>query len=132
LLAKGQPLQVKWTPKAIEAFEFFKTKLSQYPVLRLPDLNKEMQLAVDSSSTGLGAVLMQSHEGQLCPVLYLSRKLKPAETRYSAVERECLAVVWAVKSLHPYLYGREFVLLSDHQPLSYLNSAKFSNSRVMY
>jgi hypothetical protein len=131
LLTKGQPQKIKWSPKALEAFDFFKEKLSLYPVLRLPDFNKEMTLAVDSSGTGLGAVLMQSHEGQLCPVLYLSRKLKPAETRYSAIERECLAVVWAIKALHPYLYGREFVLFSDHQPLSYLNSAKFNNGRVM-
>ena len=90
-----------------------------------------MSVAVDSSDVGLGAVLLQSHEGQLCPVMYLSRKLKPAETRYSAIERECLAVVWAVKTLHSYLYGREFVILSDHQPLAYLNSSKYSNNRVM-
>ena len=63
--------------------------------------------------------------------MYLSRKLKPAETRYSTIERECLAVVWAVKTLHAYLYGREFVLMSDHQPLAYLNSSKYSNNRVM-
>ena len=61
----------------------------------------------------------------------MSKKLKPAETRYSTIERECLAVIWAVKTLRPYLYGREFVLLSDHQPLSYLDSAKYSNNRVM-
>ena len=131
MLAKGKPNQLRWTTEAVDSFEYFKRKLAEYPVLRLFDTSKEVTVAVDSSNVGLGAVVLQSHEGQLCPVMYLSRKLRPAETRYSTIERECLAVVWAIKTLHCYLYGREFVLLSDHQPLSYLHSSRYSNSRIM-
>ena len=131
MLGKGQPSKLKWSYAAEKSFQFFRQALSKPPVLQLPDMDKDMVLAVDSSGTGIGGVLMQEHEGMLRPVMYISRKLKPAETRYSAIERECLALVWAVKTLHPFLYGKDFVLLSDHQPLMYLNSSKMNNSRVM-
>lgn len=131
MLSKGKPVKIRWSQSAIAAFEYFKSKLAEYPILRLFDSGKEIYLAVDSSDRGIGAVLQQVHEGQLCPVLYLSRKLSQAERRYSAIERECLALVWAIRTLHPYVYGREFVVMSDHQPLAFLNSAKYNNSRVM-
>ena len=131
LLTKGKPVKIRWTASATKAFAYFKQKLAEHPILRLFDYRKEIHLAVDSLDRGIGAVLQQFHEGQLCPVLYLSGKLSSAERKYSAVERECLAMVWAIKRLHSYVYGREFVVMSDHQPLAFLNSAKYSNSRVM-
>ena len=54
-----------------------------------------------------------------------------AERRYSTIERECLAVIWAIRKFHPYLYGREFWVQTDHQPLQYLNRAKYINDRIM-
>ena len=131
MLGKGYPNKLKWNDDAENSFQTFKTILSSPPVLHLPKLEKTMILAVDSSGTGIGGVLMQEHEGHYAPLMYISRKLKPAETRYSAIERECLALVWAIKTLHSFLYGKEFILMSDHQPLKYLNSAKMNNSRVM-
>ena len=65
------------------------------------------------------------------PVAYFSKKLLPREQNYSVIERECLAVVWAVDKCKMYLYGKEFVLQTDHQSLAYLDKAKFSNQRVM-
>ena len=50
---------------------------------------------------------------------------------YSTIERECLAIIWALKEFEIYLYGGEFILQTDHQPLVYLNRAKFVNGRVM-
>ena len=65
------------------------------------------------------------------PVMYISRKLNAAETRYSTIERECLALFWATKRLHVYLYGTEFILEIDHQPLAFVNRANINNDRVM-
>ena len=65
------------------------------------------------------------------PVMYISRKLTAAETRYSTTERECLALFWATKRLHVYLYGTEFILEIDHQPLAFVNRANINNDRVM-
>ncbi|KAL1276731.1 hypothetical protein QQF64_036354 [Cirrhinus molitorella] len=55
-------------------------------------------LQTDASDTGLGAVLSQVLEGEEHPVIYISRKLTPAKHRYATVEREALAVKWAVWS----------------------------------
>ncbi|KAI2644530.1 Retrovirus-related Pol polyprotein from transposon 17.6 [Labeo rohita] len=84
----------------------------------------------DASNTGLGAVLFQVRDGEEHPVIYISWKLTPAETRYAAVEREALAIKWAVLELWYYLLGRRFTLMTDHAPLQWLASAKDTNARV--
>ena len=82
-------------------------------------------LRTDASDYGIGAVLIQEHEGKLFPICYASRKLSDAERNYSTIEKECLA------RFHMYLYGVRFVLQTDHEPLKYMNSAKFTNNRLM-
>lgn len=61
---------------------------------------------------------------------YASRKLLDRERAYSTIEKECLAIVWSIKK-YVYLYGTEFTLQTDHEPLIYLNRAKFTNDRIM-
>ncbi|XP_064120173.1 uncharacterized protein LOC135224778 [Macrobrachium nipponense] len=80
---------------------------------------------------GLGAVLLQEHDNEKWPVFYASRKLSEVEQRYAVIERECLAVVWATKKFYPYLYGKQFILETDHRPLTYLDTAKPLNGRLM-
>ena len=65
-------------------------------------------------------------DGQECPVAYASRTLTPAEKNYK-LEKEALGVVFAVKKFHNYLFGRHFIIESDHRPLSYL----FNSSKVI-
>ena len=65
------------------------------------------------------------------PIRYLSRKLKPRTTKYALVEPECLAIVWAIGKLGQYLYGKEFILETDHKALTWMNQAKMTNSRVL-
>ncbi|XP_056277635.1 uncharacterized protein LOC130198493 [Pseudoliparis swirei] len=84
----------------------------------------------DASNRGLGAVLSQQVEGFDRPVLYISRKLSERERRYSTVEKECLAIRWAVDSLRYYLLGRSFTLWSDHAPLQWLHRMKDTNARI--
>ena len=79
----------------------------------------------------LFARLMQKHDEKLFPVCYASKKLSSAEKNYSTIENECLAVVWGIKRFHLYLYGFPFVLQTDHEPLKYMNSAKFANGCLM-
>lgn len=61
---------------------------------------------------------------------YASRKLKDSESVYATVEKEFLAIVWAIQQLQKYLYGQEFVLETEHSPLVYLVS-KVTNPRLM-
>ncbi|KAK3767536.1 hypothetical protein RRG08_003968 [Elysia crispata] len=94
-------------------------------------MNKTCILRTDASNDGIGAVLMQEHDGKPYPVSYGSKKLTAAERNYSTVEKECLAIVWGVKKFELYQQGVPFVLQTDHHPLNYLNSAKFVNTCVM-
>ena len=130
LTKKKSPNVIKWGETQEKAFSILKRLLVAEPILRLPDMTKPFLLRTDASDAGIGAVLLQQHEGKLFPVAYASKKLLPRERNYSIMEKECLAVVWAVKRFNVYLYGAPFVLQADHQPLAYLNRAKFTNGRI--
>ncbi|XP_061754204.1 NHERF family PDZ scaffold protein 4b isoform X2 [Nerophis ophidion] len=91
---------------------------------------QEFYTQADASGQGLGAVLSQRVEGVDRPVLYISRKLSDREERYSTVERECLAIQWAVGAIRYYLLGRAFSLCSDHKPLQLLHHMKDANARI--
>jgi hypothetical protein len=131
-LTKGkQPEKVKWSVEAEKAFSDLKEHLCCKPVMCLPDKNKEFILRTDASNQAVGAVLLQDHGDGPQPVAYASRKLKDAEKNYATIEKECLASIWAIKKFEPYLYGKSFVLETDHQPLHYLEKSKTENGRLM-
>lgn len=75
-------------------------------------------------------MLAQEDIGLEQPILYLSRKLQPWETRYSTIEKECLAIKWALDSLRYYLLGREFDLETEHRAFTWIHTMKDQNSRV--
>lgn len=131
LTKKDAPNKVIWTDACEQAFATLKKSLTSSPVLLMPDLSAPWVLRTDASDRGLGAVLLQLKGDMLHPVAYASRKLSDTEGRYSTIEKECLAIVWAVQKFQPFLYGRTFVLETDHQPLNYLQTAKVANSRLM-
>ena len=76
---------------------------------------------------------MLSHifeDGSERPIADASRSLAAAEKNYSQIEKEGLAIVWGVKRFHQYLYGRHFVIFSDHKPLTFLFSESKSVSAM--
>ncbi|CAI5473038.1 unnamed protein product [Closterium sp. Yama58-4] len=89
-------------------------------VLQLPQADKPFSLYTDWSSQGMGAILCQELDGEERVVAYASRSCNPAEAKYSSYHGEGLAAVWAVKHFRVYLQGREFTLITDHQPLQWL------------
>lgn len=131
LTKKGLPNTVNWTTIEERSFNVLKDLLSRAPVLQLPDLKKDFSVQVDASDSGIGAVLLQEHDEILKPVYYASRKLLPRECKYSVTERECLAIVFAIKKFEKYLYGKTFTVQTDHQPLVYIQKAKLESARVM-
>ncbi|XP_059177648.1 uncharacterized protein K02A2.6-like [Physella acuta] len=130
LLLKGKPTRVMWTPECECALRVIQCYLNKEPILKLPNLSKSFSLQTDASNVGIACCLMQTVDGILHPVKFLSRKLLPREQRFSVIERECLAIVWSTQKLSRYLYGKEFKLLCDHKPLAFLQSANYGNSRI--
>ena len=131
LTQKGQPNKVEWSEAQEKAYQTIKSYLTSEPILRLPDPAKTYFLRTDASNNGIGAVLMQLHDEKLFPVCYASKKLSSAERNYSTIEKECLAIVWGIKRFYLYLYGVPFVLQTYHEPLKYMDSAKYTNARLM-
>ncbi|XP_037803935.1 uncharacterized protein LOC119598356 [Penaeus monodon] len=131
LLKKFSPNKLNLTPDLVKRIDELKYLLINAPILTLPDYEKIFYLRTDASDTGLGAVLLQKVDGVLMPIAYASRKLSDSEGRYAVIEREALAIVWAIKKFWCYLYGREFVLQTDQQPLTYIRNMKNSNGRLM-
>mgnify|MGYP003411260331 FL=1 len=95
LLKKGQPIELDALSKdQVQSFNELRTALTNAPILNLPREGGKFTLDVDASEYQLGACLLQEQkDGKLAPCGYYSRTLNPAERNYSAVEKECLAVV---------------------------------------
>ena len=132
-LLKKEPDRIQWTDTSVEAFHALRKVLLQSPVLQLCNPNQPFTLQTDASNTGIGAVLLQPNcqdPRTLSPVAYASRTLKAPEKAYSTIEKEGLAVYWALQKFHVYLYGRPFTLRTDHRPLLFLNSADKLNPRL--
>ena len=131
LTKKGQPEKVNWGEAQEKAYRTLKQVLSSPPVLHLPDFSITFFVRTDASNKGIGAVLLQDHDGTMFPVAFASRKLLPREQNYSTIERECLAIVWTLQKFELYLSGRFFVIQTDHQPLVHINRAKVINKQIM-
>jgi len=129
---KGSPKEIIWTEVQERAFQELKNRISHPHILKLPDVSEPFILQTDASHVGIGAVLLQEDSaGEKRPIAFASHKLQPRETNYSTIECECLAIVWGVTKFQEYLYGKEFLLETDHKPLQYLREAKFQNGRLM-
>ena len=131
LLGGRATRQISWTPVCQKALEEIQKILSKAPVLLLPDFKHQFTVRTDASSFGIGGVLLQEVDNKLHPISFVSRKLLPRETRYSTIERECLAIVWVINKLSRYLWGKHFQLQTDHRPLTYLKSGRFRNARIL-
>ncbi|KAL4007856.1 hypothetical protein ACER0C_001708 [Sarotherodon galilaeus] len=130
LTKASAPNKVKWTEDCDRAFIDLKSAITSDSVLHSPDFTQPFTLQTDASGVGIGAVLLQEVEGVRRPVVFFSRKLQDRESRYSTVEKECLAMKWAVESLRYYLLGRHFTLETDHRALQWLHKMKETNMRV--
>ena len=87
-------------------------------------------LDTDASGDGLGAVLSQMTNGEERVLAYASRALSRSERKYCATRREMLALVWAARHFRPYLYGKKFVLRTDHHSLQWLHKFKEPEGQV--
>ena len=113
-----QGVVFRWGTDQNKAFQQVKAMLLSADLLAHFDPSMEVTLSCDASGVGLGAVLAHRlQDGSERPIAYASRTLNKAEQKYSNIEREALAVTFGVKKFHDYLYGRHFILFTDHKPL---------------
>ena len=102
-----------WESEQENALEAIKRVIMSLLVLAYFDKTKKHTIQCDASKKGLDAVLLQGSK----PIMYVSRALTETEQRYSNIERELLAIVFALKRLNHYTFGRMITVQSDHQPL---------------
>ena len=119
-----------WNDQCEDAFNNLRSALSSDRVLAYPDFDKTFKLETDASNCGLGAVLSQQHEKTWRPIAFWSKHLNQSERNYSTIEREAYAIVLAVEHFRPFLYGKRFLVSTDHQPLKWLISLKNPSPRL--
>ena len=127
---RGQAKIFQWNEEAQRAFENLKKALLTEPILRLPDFDQQFVVYTDASDHGLGAVLAQEFGDGEAVVAYASRQLSGSERNYSTIQKECLAIVWALQYFHHYLFGRTFVIVTDHRPLKWLQTMKPKSAQM--
>ena len=114
----------EWNDKCQKSFDLIKKLLSKEVLLAYPDFNKTFEIHTDASDLQLGAVISQ--EGK--PIAFYSRKLTPAQTRYTTTEQELLAIVETLKEFRNILLGQKIKIYTDHLNLTHKN---FTTNRVM-
>ena len=116
LTRKGQ--QWKWGEEEATSFKKIKRLLCTETVLAHYDPSLPLGLSCDASECGIGAVLFHRFaDGSERPILNISKILSATQRRYSQIQKEALSLVYALKKFHQFLYGRKFIVVTDHKPL---------------
>ena len=122
---------VQWDQENQRAFEKIKNGLTSGPVLKAPEADKPFIVQTDACYLGIAAVLSHLDEdGEKRQVAYARKKLLPRETRYATIEKEGLAIVWALKQFRINLYGIPFVIETDYKPVTGLKRVKDTDQRL--
>ncbi|XGW10312.1 hypothetical protein V3C99_012081 [Haemonchus contortus] len=127
-----------WDQEHERALEKVKSMICSAPVLAQPDLeaarrgDRPFVICTDASTTGLGAVLSQEgKDGHLHPIFFASRSLGKAERNYHITDLEAVAVVFALRRFHMFIYGLPTTVITDHQPLTALFQRSNVSARIL-
>ena len=112
-----------WTPEAENAFEEIRTKIRECPTLFFVDDSAPIFVHTDASDYGIGAYLFQVIDGKERPVAFMSRALTAVECKWSTIEKECYAIVCALKKFEHLIRDTHFTLRTDHKNLTYVNDS---------
>lgn len=120
-LLKKDKKKFLWTPEADKALDQLKESLINPPILANPDFDEEFTIESDASDLAVGAVLTQVQKGEKRVIAYFSKKLNSTRRKYAAVEKECLAVLWAIEAFRHYVEGVHFRVITDARSLVWLS-----------
>ncbi|MBW0545901.1 hypothetical protein O181_085616 [Austropuccinia psidii MF-1] len=123
------------TVDRVKAFGYLRQALTTAPLLLMPDLKLPFKLYIDASGDGLGTALHQVQiindkpvEGPIC---FISRQIKPTESRYGASQIECLCLVWALEKLNYFLQGCVFEVITYCTAVKSLLNMKTPNRHML-
>ena len=129
LLKKNAPDKVQWQPKHTQALEMIKQNLTSKPVLTGPKYDREFIIFSDATQCTVSAVLSQrDDDGTEKVIAYCSRKLLQREQNYSSIERECVAIIFALQKWRQLVWGHKIRWITDHRPLQYLSGTFMNNN----
>ncbi|GFR10228.1 hypothetical protein TNCT_243741 [Trichonephila clavata] len=111
--------KINWSEQAKSEFQNCKALLANATLLVHPNPNANLVLQVDASEFAIGGALFQTEGEHLQPLAFFSRKLSETEKGYSAYDRELLAAYASIKQFRYMLKARNFILCTDHKPLTY-------------
>ncbi|GFT93745.1 retrovirus-related Pol polyprotein from transposon gypsy [Trichonephila clavipes] len=124
LTKKKVPNEIPWSKEAENAFKELKIALCGITELQVPDIEKPYYLHTDASQTAVGCCLGPlDGEDNIHPIAFGSQKLNPSQQKWSTIEREAYAIIWALRRFETLLCGAKIFLLTDHNPLVFLTSA---------
>ena len=121
-----------WTDECEETFTAAKQALVEAPILSYPDFSDDCKFVVtcDASAFGAGATLSQIQQGEEKVIAYAGTSFNEGQMRYSPTDRELAAIRFAVNHFKAFLYGRSYVIRTDHEPLIYLYHMKRYDDRL--
>ena len=118
----GKPKTLIWNEEMEKAFAATKEALAKVALLAHPHHGAPLSLTTDASDQAVGAVLQQLVSKSWEPLAFFSRKLQPSEKKYSAFDRELLALYLGIRHFRHFLEGRQFTAYTDHKPLTFCMS----------
>ena len=123
--------RVPWKQVHQDALDLLKQELARNCIeLHSVDFSKDFALLVDASQHAVGCCLLQPHGDQLYPISFASSKLTDTQSRWSTVEREAYAVIWALKKYRSWILFSKVTVFSDHNPLTYLTEAAPKSAKL--
>ncbi|GFU51789.1 transposon Tf2-9 polyprotein [Trichonephila clavipes] len=120
---KNDKTKILWT-EAKENFEKCKQDFAKATLLSFPDPDLQLALFTDASNFAIGSVLQQFEAGNFKPISFFSKKLTDAQKNYSTYDRELLEIYLSVKKFKHLLEGQNFVIYTDHKPITYASLQK--------
>ena len=118
LLAKD--VTFEWSQACERAFDKLKTMLVSPPIMRSPNWELLFKIMCDASDYAIGAVLGQREDKKAYVIYYASKTLDSAQSNYTNMEKEFLAVVFTLEKFRSYIVGSPVIIFTDHAALKYL------------
>ncbi|GBN71182.1 Retrovirus-related Pol polyprotein from transposon 297 [Araneus ventricosus] len=119
-----------WTEECEKSFNSLKHSLTSSPILTYPRTDKDFILDTDASNEGIGAVLSQNIRNEERVIAYFSKSLGKPERNYCVTRKELLVFVKSIEHFHHYLYGRKFLLQTEHASLRCLLNFKEPEGQI--